>query len=307
MLEKHSKVYYFFLADGCRITINILVLIGFILFIIVLSKAFNKKKKDFNLLFIVMIQVIISALLSIIGYIFNWKVKDENDIRVLMFGKAFCKVQSIFLNFCQTTRESLLTSLTIIVFLKYKEYNIEKIIYQILIYFFCYGIPSISNIICFICDGFAENDLFCYTRVKGFGKVFGIIHYLYLIALALCNLTLVFIIIYMDNKHDKQFENWLNDEKKCCCFFIEPLLNKIIPYPFAQFAALTFPIIYRVGDKAGSSVKWAKIAAIGNSSTAVIYTLIFFYSNKIVLDKGSKKNSLNRDYEIKELEKLNIE
>ena len=256
-----------------------------------------------------MIQAIICALLSIIGYIFNWKVKDGNDIRVLIFGKALCKLQSIFLNYFQKTRESLLTSLTIIVFLQYKEHNVEKMIYKILIYCFCYGIPSISNIICFICDGFTENDLFCFTRVKGFRKVFGIIHYLYLIALALCNLTLVFIIVYMDYKHGKTFEDWLDDEKgsKCCCIFIDPLLNKIIPYPFAQFAALTFPIIYRVGDKAGSSVKWAKIATKGNSSTAVIYTLIFFYFNKIVWDKGSKKNSLNREYETKELKKLNIE
>ena len=136
MSEKHSKAYYFFLADGCRITINILVLIGFILFIIVLYKAFNNKKKNFNLLFIVMIQVIISALLSIIGYIFNWKVKDENDIRVLIYGKVLCRLQSIFLNYFQTTRESLLTSLTIIVFLQYKEHDVEKMIYKILIYFF---------------------------------------------------------------------------------------------------------------------------------------------------------------------------
>ena len=312
MSEKHSKLYYFFLADYGRITVNILVLIGFILFIIVLYKAFSKKTSGFKLLFIVMINVMICALLSIVGYIFNWKIKDENDERVLLFGDkdgALCIIQSLFLNFFQTARESLLTSLTIIVFFTYLEHNVEKTKYKILIFLFCYGVPFASNILCLICDGFTENDLFCFTKVKGFGKTFGVIHYLYLIALALLNLGLVSSILIMDYKQGKKFEDWLDDEKgsKCCCVFIDPLLKKIIPYPFAQFAALTFPIIYRVGNKAGNSVKWAKIAAIGNSFAAVFYTLIFFYFNKIVLDKDSKENNLNKQYETQELEGVNNE
>lgn len=308
MSEKHSKLYYFFLADDCRITINILVLIGFILFIIVLYKAFNNKKSIFNLLFIVIIEVIVCALLSIIGYLFNWKIKNENNIRNLIFGKALCKIQSIFLNYFQTARESLLTSLTIICFLEYKKHDVKNIKYQILIHFFCYGIPFISNLICGICDGYTENDLFCFTRVEGFGRVFGIIHYLYLTALTICNLILVSTIIIMDYKEGKNLENWLDDgnssSSKCSqCVFIDPLLKKIIPYPFAQICALTFPIIYRVGNKAGSSVNWAKIAAIGNSSSAILYTLIFFYFNKMVLDKDNKENNIMLN-ETKELEQI---
>ena len=111
----------------------------------------------------------------------------------------------------------------------------------------------------------------------------------------------------MDYKQGKKMEAWLLDEKSSKCVFIDPLLKKIIPYPFAQFAALTFPIIYRVGDKAGNSVKWARIAAIGNSLSAVFYTLIFFYFNKIILDKDSKENSLNKEYETQELERVNNE
>ena len=65
-------------------------------FIIILYKAFNKKNSDFNLLFIVMICVMVCALLSIIGYIFNWKIEDENKVRVLLFGKSLCKAQSFF-------------------------------------------------------------------------------------------------------------------------------------------------------------------------------------------------------------------
>ena len=331
MTEDHSKLYYFFLADECRITINFLVFIGFILFIIVLYKAFNKKKLNFNLLFIVMINVMVCALLSIIGYIFNWKIKDEHGDRVLLFGKALCKTQSFFLNYFQTTRESLLTYLTIVVFLKYKKYEVETIKYIILMILFCYGIPSISNIISFIFDGFTENDLFCFTKVEGFGKTFGKIHYIYLSILTLINLTLVISIFLMDCKEGKKLENWLDDDSsniadeledsanfennreeiektkfsKCCkCIYIDPLLKKIIPYPIAQAIALTFPIIYRVGNKAGNSVKWAKTAAIGNSSSAVLYTLIFFYFNKMVLDKENKDNKKNNINVNKEMEKL---
>ena len=39
-------------------------------------------------------------------------------------------------------------------------------------------------------------------------------------------------------------------------------------------------------------MKWAKIAAIGNSFSAILFTLIFFYFNKMVLDKDSKENSI---------------
>ena len=198
-----------------------------------------------------------------------------------------------FLNYFQTTRKSLLTSLAIIVFFTYNEHDVEKTKYKILI--------------CFIFDGFKENDLFCFTRLKGFGKDFGIIHYLYLIALALCNLCLVLSILIMDYKQGKQLEDWLVDEKSSKCVIINPALKKIIPYPFAQFCALIFPIIYRVGDKVGSSVKWAKIAAIGNSFSAILYTLIFFYFNKMVLDKDSKENTINEKYETKEMNKINIE
>ena len=311
MSEKHSKLYYFFFSFYGRITINALVLIGFILFIIVLYKAFSKKTSDFKLLFILMINVMICTLLSIIGYIFNWKVKDENDHRVLLFGNEdgfLCRIQSIFLNCFQTARESLLTSLTIIVFFTFKEHNVEKTQYKVLIFLFSYGIPLTSNIICFIFDGFAENDLFCFTRLKGFGKTFGIIHYFYLIALALCNLCLVSSILIMDYKQGKELEDWLVDEKSSKCAILDPSLKKIIPYPFAQFVALIFPIIYRVGNKVGNSVKWAKIAAIGNSFAAILYTLIFFYFNKMELDKNdSNENSINKKYETQELNRLNIE
>ena len=299
MLE-HSKLYYFFFADFCRITINILILIGFILFVILLHKAFSKKKSHFNLLFVVMINIIVCALLSIIGYIFNWKIIDNNGgekKRILLFGNRddfLCRIQSIFLNYFQTVRESLLTSLTIIVFINYKAHNTEKIQFKILIFSFCYGIPVISNIICFIFDGFGDNDLFCFTKDKGFGKAFGIIHYLYLLTLLITNLALVLSIIIMDYRQGKEYEDWLiDDEKASKCRIINPSLKKIIGYPIAQIVALIFPSIYRIGNKVGTSTNWAKIAATGNSFSVILYTIIYFYSNKQVLNEEIQDNEAN--------------
>ena len=300
MLE-HSKLYYFFFSDFCRITVNILILIGFILFVILLHKAFSKKKSQFNLLFVVMINVIISALLSIIGYIFNWKIIDNNNEkkRILLFGNKddfLCRIQSVFLNYFQTARESLLTSLTIIVFVNYKAHNVEKIQYKIIIFLFCYGVPVISNIICFIFDGFGDNDLFCFTKDKGFGKAFGIIHYLYLLTLLITNLALVLSIIIMDYRQGKDYEDWLIDDEKASKWrIINPSLKKIIGYPIAQIVALIFPSIYRIGNKVGTSTNWAKIAAIGNSFSVILYTIIYFYSNKKVLNEEIQENEANKE------------
>ena len=217
MSENHSTLYLFFFADYCRIIVNILVFFGFIFFIIVLYKAFSKKKSEFTLLFIVMINVMICAILSILGYVFNWGIKKEGNIgSVLLFGSEngfLCRIQSFFLTFFQTARESLLTSLTIIVFFNYKEHNVEKTKYKILIFLFCYGIPSISNILGFIFDGFGKNELFCFTGPKNYGKKFGIIHFLYLILLLFSKLVLVLSIIIMNYKQGKNYEDWLMDDK----------------------------------------------------------------------------------------------
>ena len=50
-------------------------------------------------------------------------------------------------------------------------------------------------------------------------------------------------------------------------------------------------------------MKWAKIAVTRNSLSAVLYALIFFISNKMVLDKDNNGNSINK---IKEDEKIKI-
>ena len=127
MSNNHSKFYNFFFSDYCRFFENIIVLIGIIFFIFVLYKAFSNKRSGFKILFIVMLNAMICANLSILGYLINWKIDVGNNQRELLFGKKngfSCIVQSIFLTFFQTARESFLTNLTVIVLFDYKGYDV---------------------------------------------------------------------------------------------------------------------------------------------------------------------------------------
>ena len=315
MSNRHSKLYDFFFCDYCRIIENIIVLFGVIFFIYVLYKAFSNKQSDFKILFKVMINVMICAILSILGYLINWQVEvEKNEERELLFGESdgfVCILQSIFLTYFQTARESLLTNLTVIVFLNYKGYNVEQTKFKLYVFLYSYGIPFISNIICLSCKGFGENDLFCFTNKKDFGRYFGIIHFSYLIFLLLVNLSLVLYIIINDHKHNKNYQDWLDDENSSKQIkFINSSLKKIIFYPFAQIFALIFPMIYRIGNNSkniNTSIRWAMIAAIGNSCSAVLYTLIFFISNKKTLVLEASSNSINNGEEKKSNNIDNIE
>ena len=317
MSNKHSTFYNFFFSDYCRLIENIIVLIGIIFFVFVLYKAFSNKRSGFKILFIVMLNVMICANLSILGYLINWKVDVGNDQRELLFGEKngfTCILQSIFLTFFQTARESFLTNLTVIVLFDYKGYDVEKIYFRLYVFLYSYGIPFISNIICFSFKGFGENDLFCFTNKENFGRAFGILHFSYLIFLLIVNQILVLYIIINDYKHSKNYEDWLDDEKSSKQIgIINSSLKKIIFYPLAQIFALIFPMIYRIGNNAENiktSIIWAKIAAIGNSLSAILYTLIFFISNKMTFeeefegsinsDRGNDSNVCIQLYEKKE-------
>ena len=302
MSNQHSTLYNFFFSDYCRIIENIIVLIGIIFFIFVLYKAFSNKRSGFKILFIVMLNVMICANLSILGYLINWKVDAGNNQRELLFGKKngfICILQSTILTFFQTARESFLTNLTVIIFFDYKGYDVEKIHFKLFVFLYCYGIPFISNIICLSFDGYGENDLFCFTKGNNFGKAFGILHFSYLIFLLIVNQILVLYIIINDYKHSKNYEDWLDDEKSSKQIgIINSSLKKIIFYPLAQIFALIFPMIYRIGNSSENiktNIIWAQIAAIGNSLSDILYTLIFFISNKMTFEKESEYNINNEE------------
>ena len=66
----------------------------------------------------------ISALLSRIGYLFNWKNYEKDDS--LIFGEGIiCPIQSVTLGLFQTSRESFLVILSFLIFLNYKSPNIN--------------------------------------------------------------------------------------------------------------------------------------------------------------------------------------
>ena len=299
MGEEHTDLYYFFFADFCRITINIIVFFGLILFIFVLYKAFSNKDSKFTFIFIIMINVMICSILSILGYIFNWKVV-KNEGRELLFKDDLyflCQFQSILLTYFQTVRESLLTSLTIIVIFDYLGKNIKKI-FKILLFIFCYGIPFISNIICFCLDGFGETDLFCFTDSNNFGRSFGILHFGYIFLLILSNIILCIIILIMDYKQGKSNKVWLNldnsQNKESGCN-ISPEVRKIAFYPVAQIICLFFPITYRIGNNSKAveeNILLAQITAIGNSLSSILYALIFIITNKKIFWKKKEMNNL---------------
>ena len=125
----NSKIYDFFLADGYNITINVLIFFELLLFLLIIWKTVSRKKSGFNLLFLLMMNSIISGILSAIGYLLNWKVKvDDSDRKKLLFGESdgfLCQTQSFMIAYFQSTRETFCSLITIIVFMSYKIKNFD--------------------------------------------------------------------------------------------------------------------------------------------------------------------------------------
>lgn len=295
MVEEQSSLYNFFFADFCRTTINALVFIGLILLIIILHKAYTIKNEKFSFVFIIMINVMICAILSIIGYIFNWQIYFDDSSHKLLFGEVdgfLCRFQTFILGYFQTTRESLLTSLTIVIFCDYHEINIEeKKIFKYFIFILSYGIPLISNIIFLSIGGYGEMDLFCFTNSETIGKISVFLHLLYLILLILSNIVLVIIIVVKDKKQDNSNQDWLN-ETDSIKGFQDSSVQKIAFYPIAQIICLILPITYRIGNSFGivkTNLILAQITAIGNSLSSVLYALIFLITNRMTFAKAKKK------------------
>ena len=74
-----SVITQFFYADIYRAIVNIILFLAIILFVIFIYLVCSRKISSFNIIFKIMLNVMISALLSGIGYLFNWKNYDKND------------------------------------------------------------------------------------------------------------------------------------------------------------------------------------------------------------------------------------
>ena len=304
-----SDIHDFFFADEYRIIVNIILFLAIISFVIIIYLVCSKKNSSFSIIFKIMLNVMISALLSGIGYIFNWKKEDENNF--IFEDGVMCKIQSIILGLFQTSRESFLVLLSFLIFLNYKNPNFNfdkyKTLFSIIINFFGYGIPLIANIIYIVSDGYGKSDLFCFTKkqknngdINDIGSTISIIHYTYIIFLVILNFYFTFYIIFHEVcKKNKEGNDLWEEEDNNSCF--NPLLNKLIYYPFAQIISLSGPIYYRIkaiSNKPDTILKFpAGICAILNCFSTFLHTFIFALSNSLI-------NCKKKEEEIKENQKL---
>ena len=109
-------------------------------------------------------------------------------------------------------------------------------------------------------------------------------HYTYIIILVILNFYFTFYIISHEVCCKSKEENdvW-EEEENASCF--NPLLNRLIYYPFAQIISLSGPIYYRINsiifedepleDAAG-------ICAILNCFSTFLHTFIFALSNNLL-------------------------
>ena len=285
MVEEHSSLFNFFFYDYCRIIINVLVFFGLIIFIVILYKAISNKEKksEFKILFVILVHAMICTLLSVVGYLFNWKIEINNESKLLFESRFLCRIQSIFLIHFLTARENLLLYLTIIVLLYCLEKEIQKEkIFQWGFLILCYVIPILSCISCLIFGGYGEQELICLNNDNDFGTIFGFIHFIYLLIIIIANIILVVIIYFKDNEPENTNEVWLK-QKDDLTIEVQDNFKKIKYYPIGQFASLIFAIVYRIGNistKLGSSIVFAQIVAIGNSIASLTYALIFIITNR---------------------------
>jgi len=299
-----SEIYQFFFADGYRITVNIILFLSIISFGIFIYLVCSKKNSSFNIIFRIMLNVLISALLSGIGYLFNWKKNEGNgEINLIFENDIVYKMQSVTLGLFQTSRESFLVSLSFLIFLNYKNPNINidknKKFIEIMIYLFGYGIPLIANIIYIIIGGYGKSDLFCFTEKSDNGNLISIIHYTYIIILVILNFFFTFYIISHEVccKNNEENDLW-GEEDNISCF--NPLLNRLIYYPLGQIISLSGPLYYRIMSIIYEGFEYnmkdpAGICAILNCFSSFIHTFIFALSNNLLNCNKKEEEKENKN------------
>ena len=323
--QPKSDFYNFFLADGYRITILILTVLGTLIVSLVIIKTLvikKKQKNKFKLVFIVMINVMITAILEAVSYSINWVIKKR-----LLFDNEFsCQTQAFLLTFFQSSREIFVTLISIITFISFKlgdDFNIDDNKQSLIVTFLIgYLIPLIESLIYLLTKGYGISHSYCFTKVGEFyeiddnkiksSEICGAIHFSILISLILIS---TFFISYLiidtacRNKNNNDFDLWLNEDNKKYC--IHPMLKKIIFFPITQFFIMSVQFIYRfinyIERNDRRAVNLARPAAVVNSSSSIIYALIFAISNGIFtnlnkeVEEQNKINSGNSGFSFIEL------
>lgn len=308
----NSKIYDFFLADGYRIAINIMIFFELLFLIIIIWKTLSRKKSSFNLLFLLMLNSIIAGNLSALGYILNWKVHvDGSTEKKLLFGDSesfICQTQSFMIAYFQSTRETFCSLMIFIVFIssKIKNFDIKNIrpLHKFYILFLGNFIPFIANIIYLIAGMFGETHLFCFTKmdVPKETSICGTIHFAYMIIIILLSFILTLYIIIQDCKNKENvWANLDNNNKKKC--FSDPQLKKIVIYPFAQIITNVFVFYNRfvdwyiedTGERRNN--KRTGMAGVVNTTSSLLYIIIFIVSNNILCSDEENENAENAEKE----------
>ena len=304
-MSEHGNLYNFFIADYYRIIVNIIILLSVISFIIIMRFALKRKREHFKLIFILMINVIVSAVGSGIGYLLDWKTGDIDNKGSLIFeSEILCTTQAILLGFFHISRESFLLLLTIFIFINYKYpyFNLEhnKMIYNIFIYSFGYGIPCIINIIYTSLGAYGESDLFCFTTNNEHylkrAQACGIIHFAYVFILVIINLILTIYILIKDSLEQKKNSIWLETENN-----LSPVAKKMLLYPISSLIFLIAPLYYRItsymtkdGTDSNSNMAWrAGLCATFNSLSSIFNNIIFIISNNLLCSSQQRNEDEN--------------
>lgn len=300
-----SYLKYFFFADGYRTTIMVLLIFGLIFFLSIIYVTW-KAHLRFSLIFIVMINAMISGIISPLGYFFNWVIDDPNDSskRVLLFGESdgfWCQFQAFTLATFQCSRESFVTLIMVISFLKvrFPDMNISSTkINIIVVLFFGYVIPASEVLIFMKLHVWGQSHLFCFTgMVTGEYRdnivTCGLIHFLYIVVLIIISNLFILDILIRVNRMRKNYidRNSDPDAGTNGCICCDPLLKKLIFYPLAQIVSMSLPITYRILDwfVKGEHPNPSGPAAIMNAISSFIYTAIFFFSNNYLRQVETNK------------------
>ena len=302
----------FFFADIWRFAIILLIIIAIILLSFVFGKTFSRPQK-FKLIFIVMLNLMITAILNSVGFILNWVDEKNNK---LLFGKEdgfFCKAQSFMLFYFHASRETFVTLISIISFISFKfgyKFNIDKSkLSFILVFLVGYLNPLIANIIYVNIDVYGQGDYYCFTRgkyskgtneEKKNSRICGMVHTCYVMLLMIISISFIsYLVIKTTNckKGSSDNSSWINDDDEKYC--IHPMLKKIIFFPIVQIFLNVVLLFYRIKDLIidFNGVDYlARPAAALSSVSTISYTLIFAITNKIFTE-FEEETKIKRDYE----------